>query len=44
MRFDPSRIDQPMVVVAVVRLLQPDLGDGLDLVGPRRRNEVVQQG
>ena len=36
-------VDQAMVVVAVVGLLEADLAHRLDPVGPRRRDEVVQE-
>ena len=42
-RLDAGRVDQAVVVVAVVGLLEDDLGDRLDLVGPRRRRHVVQE-
>ena len=43
-RLDPGRVDQAMVVVAVVGFLEADLSAGrLDPVGPRRRRDVVEQ-
>ena len=42
-RLDPGRIDQPVMVVAVVGLLEGDRRDRLDPVGPRRRGHVVEQ-
>ena len=42
-RLDAGRVDQAVVVVAVVGLLQGHRRDGLDPVGPGRRGHVVEQ-
>jgi len=44
LRRDVTGLRQVVAVNLLVGRFEPNFADGLDLVGPRRRNEVVQQG
>ncbi len=43
-RRDGAGLDQSVAMHAIVGRLEPDVADGLDLVRPRRRDEVVEEG